>query len=239
MEKQNEMLPENEAQVSNESNMAPSEITMQRVSEEYSFDMLVNMTEEDREAFFEENGKSIVDMDFDKKLTEDELSEMKDEIYRLNDKLMEITEEKASLTKQYGDRIKSLQTQMNTVTTNVKKGTKPVYEPCVKVIDMKEKRVYFFAQSTGQCVLDRGIISSDLEQEFPFVTVYNVTNEYGDKVELTISRKGGMPEINDRTSDDDGDYTFDDGTLITIENRKVSNIEVPEQEYSSEDTDEA
>ena len=191
MEKQNEMLPENEAQVSNESNMAPSEITMQRVSEEYSFDMLVNMTEEDREAFFEENGKSIVDMDFDKKLTEDELSEMKDEIYRLNDKLMEITEEKASLTKQYGDRIKSLQTQMNTVTTNVKKGTKPVYEPCVKVIDMKEKRVYFFAQSTGQCVLDRGIISSDLEQEFPFVTVYNVTNEYGDKVELTISRRGG------------------------------------------------
>ena len=56
--------------------------------------MFVDMTEEEREAFFEENGKSIGDMDFDKNLTEDELSEMKDEIYRLNDELMETTEEK-------------------------------------------------------------------------------------------------------------------------------------------------
>lgn len=125
MEKQNEMLPENEEQVSNESNTALNETITQSVAEEYSFDMLVNMTEEKREAFFEENGKSIGDMDFDKNLTEDELSEMKDEIYRLNDELMETTEEKVAITKQYGDRIKSLQTQMNTVTTNVKKGTKP------------------------------------------------------------------------------------------------------------------
>lgn len=238
MEKQNEMLPENEEQVSNESNTALNETITQSVAEEYSFDMLVNMTEEEREAFFEENGKSIGDMDFDKNLTEDELSEMKDEIYRLNDELMETTEEKVAITKQYGDRIKSLQTQMNTVTTNVKKGTKPVCEPCVKVIDMKGKRVYFFAQSTGQCVLVRGITPSDLEQEFPFVTVYNVTDEKGERVELSISRNGGMPELNDRTSNENGDYTLDDGTLITIENGKVSNIEVPEQEDSAEDTDE-
>lgn len=150
MEKQNEMLPENEEQISNESNTAQNETITQSVAEEYSFDM---------------------------HLTEDELSEMKDEIYRLNDELMETTEEKVAITKQYGDRIKSLQTQMNTVTTNVKKGTKPVCEPCVKVIDMKGKRVYFFAQSTGQCVLVRGITPSDLEQEFPFVTVYNVTDK--------------------------------------------------------------
>lgn len=132
MEKQNEMLPENEEQISNESNTAQNETITQSVAEEYSFDMLVDMTEEEREAFFEENGKSIGDMDFDKNLTEDELSEMKDEIYRLNDELMETTEEKVAITKQYGDRIKSLQTQMNTVTTNVKKGTKPACEPCVK-----------------------------------------------------------------------------------------------------------
>lgn len=238
MEKQNEMLPENEEQISNESNTAQNETITQSVAEEYSFDMLVDMTEEEREAFFEENGKSIGDMDFDKNLTEDELSEMKDEIYRLNDELMETTEEKVAITKQYGDRIESLQTQMNTVTTNVKKGTKPVCEPCVKVIDMKGKRVYFFAQSTGQCVLVRGITPSDLEQEFPFVTVYNVTDEEGERVELSISRNGGMPELNDRTSNENGDYTLDDGTLITIENGKVSNIEVPEQEDSAEDTDE-
>lgn len=238
MEKQNEMLPENEEQISNESNTAQNETITQSVAEEYSFDMLVDMTEEEREAFFEENGKSIGDMDFDKNLTEDELSEMKDEIYRLNDELMETTEEKVAITKQYGDRIKSLQTQMNTVTTNVKKGTKPVCEPCVKVIDMKGKRVYFFAQSTGQCVLVRGITPSDLEQEFPFVTVYNVTDEEGERAELSISRNGGMPELNDRTSNENGDYTLDDGTLITIENGKVSNIEVPEQEDSAEDTDE-
>lgn len=47
-----------------------------------------------------------------------------------------------------------------------------------------------------------------------------------------------MPELNDRTSNENGDYTLDDGTLITIENGKVSNIEVPEQEDSAEDTDE-
>lgn len=238
MEKQNEMLPENEEQISNESNTAQNETITQSVAEEYSFDMLVDMTEEEREAFFEENGKSIGDMDFDKNLTEDELSEMKDKIYRLNDELMKTTEEKVAITKQYGDRIKSLQTQMNTVTTNVKKGTKPVCEPCVKVIDMKGKRVYFFAQSTGQCVLVRGITPSDLEQEFPFVTVYNVTDEEGERVELSISRNVGMPELNDRTSNENGDYTLDDGTLITIENGKVSNIEVPEQEDSAEDTDE-
>lgn len=235
MEKQNEMLPENEEQVSNESNTAQNETITQSVAEEYSYDMLVNMTEEEREAFFEENGKSIGDMDFDKNLTEEELSEMKDEIYRLNDELMETTEEKVAITKQYGDRIKSLQTQMNTVTTNVKKGTKPVCEPCVKVIDIKGRHVYFFAQSTGQCVLVRGITPSDLEQEFPFVTVYNVTDEEGERVELLISRNGGMPELNDRTSNENGDYTLDDGTLITIENGKVSNIEVPEQEDSAED----
>ena len=44
--------------------------------------------------------------------------------------------------------------------------------------------------------------------------------------------------LNDRTSNENGDYTLDDGTLITIENGKVSNIEVPEQEDSAEDTDE-
>lgn len=201
----------------------------------FAHDMLEGMTTEELEAFFEVNGKSIGNMDFDKKLTEEELAEMKDEIFRLNDELMETTEEKANLTKHYGDRIKSLQTQMNTVTTNVKRGTKSVFEPCVKVLDMKGKHVYYFAQSTGQCVLVRGIEPKDLEQEFPFVTVYNVIDENGDKVELTVSRNGGNPEVGDKTSDSDGDYTFDDGTLVTIEGGKIVNIEDPESDESSQD----
>lgn len=201
----------------------------------FAHDMLEGMTTEELEAFFEVNGKSIGNMDFDKKLTEEELVEMKDEIFRLNDELMETTEEKANLTKHYGDRIKSLQTQMNTVTTNVKRGTKSVFEPCVKVLDMKGKHVYYFAQSTGQCVLVRGIEPKDLEQEFPFVTVYNVIDENGDKVELTVSRNGGKPEVGDKTSDSDGDYTFNDGTLVTIEGGKIVNIEDPESDESSQD----
>ena len=48
MEKQNEMLPENEEQISNESNTAQNETITQSVAEEYSFDMLVDMTEEER-----------------------------------------------------------------------------------------------------------------------------------------------------------------------------------------------
>lgn len=242
MENKEQKLPENEKQQeTSETNGRECSETISSELVEYSSDMLEGMTLEEREAFFEENGKSIGDMDFEKKLTDEELAVMKDEIYRLNDELMETTEEKAAITKQYGDHIKSLQTQMNTVTTNVKKGSKPVCEPCVKIIDMKGKQVYFFALSTGQCVLVRGIVSSDLEQEFPFVTVYNVTNESGDKVELTISRNGGMPEINDKTSDEDGDYTFDDGTLVTVENGKVANIENPSEEgdeqFSNENED--
>ena len=46
MEKQNEMLPENEEQISNESNTAQNETITQSVAEEYSFDMLVDMAEE-------------------------------------------------------------------------------------------------------------------------------------------------------------------------------------------------
>lgn len=204
---------------------------------EYSSDMLEGKTNEEICDFFETYGKSVYNRDFDKKLTDEELSDMKDEIYQLNDKLMTTNEEKASVTKQYSDKIKSLQTQMNTLTSNVKMGTKPVYEPCVKVLDLKGKHVYFFAQSTGQCVFVRGILGEDLEQTFPFETVYNVIDGDGEKVQLVISRHGGLPEVDDKTSNEDGDYTMDDGSLITVEKGMIINIEEPSTDEGDEEDD--
>lgn len=100
MENKEQKLPENEKQQeTSKTNGRECSETISSELVEYSSDMLEGMTLEEREAFFEENGKSIGDMDFEKKLTDEELAVMKDEIYRLNDELLETTEEKAAITK--------------------------------------------------------------------------------------------------------------------------------------------
>ena len=221
---QENLFPQNE---NNEAAKEQQQVENQEEKPEvvFSADMLEGMTEEERSNFFEEYGKGVMNRYFDRALTEDEENSMKNDLYELNLDLMAKTQEKADIVKSLGDQIKSLQTQMNAVTTDIKKGTKEVYEPCVKVLDLKNHKVYFFAQSDGHCVFQRNVTGDDLEQSFPFETVYNVTDEAGDKAELIVSRHGGFPEVGDDTSNEDGSYTMDEGSIITIEGRKIIEVD--------------
>lgn len=192
---------------------------------DFSPEMLEDLTEEERSNFFEEFGKGVMNRYFDRALTEAEENSMKNDLYELNLDLMAKTQEKADVVKSLGDQIKSLQTQMNAVTQDIKKGTKEVYEPCVKVLDLKNHKVYFFAQSDGHCVFQRNVTGDDLEQSFPFETVYNVVDEEGGKVELIVSRHGGFPEVGDDTSNEDGEYTMDEESIIVVENGKIIEVD--------------
>ena len=192
---------------------------------DFSPEMLEDLTEEERSNFFEEYGKGVMNRYFDRALTEAEENSMKNDLYELNLDLMAKTQEKADVVKSLGDQIKTLQTQMNAVTQDIKKGTKEVYEPCVKVLDLKNHKVYFFAQSDGHCVFQRNVTGDDLEQSFPFETVYNVVDEEGGKVELIVSRHGGFPEVGDDTSNEDGEYTMDEESIIVVENGKISEVD--------------
>lgn len=192
---------------------------------DFSPDMLEDLTDEERSNFFEEFGKGVMNRYFDRALTEAEENSMKNDLYELNLDLMAKTQEKADVVKSLGDQIKSLQTQMNAVTQDIKKGTKEVYEPCVKVLDLKNHKVYFFAQSDGHCVFQRNVTGDDLEQSFPFETVYNVVDEEGGKVELIVSRHGGFPEVGDDTSNEDGEYTMDEESIIVVENGKIIEVD--------------
>ena len=188
-------------------------------------DALLNMTQEEREAFFEEHGKGIMKRYFDRPLTEDESNSMKNDLYELNLDLMAKTQEKADYVKSIGEQIKSLQTQMNSVTNDIRKGVKEVYEPCVKVLDMDSRKVYFFAQSDGSCVFTRNITGEDLEQTFPFETVFNVVDNEGNDVELVVARHGGFPAVDDETSNKDGFYTMDEGTVVEVDDGKIVTVD--------------
>ena len=213
----------------NENNEAAEEQQVENEEEqadiEFSPDMLDGMSEEERANFFEEYGKGVMNRYFDRALTEKEENAMKNDLYELNLDLMAKTEEKAAVVKSLGDQIKSLQTQMNDVTSNIRKGTKEVYEPCVKVLDLKNHKVYFFAQSDGHCVFQRNVTGEDLEQSFPFETVYNVIDEEGAKVELIVSRHGGFPEVGDETSNENGTYTMDEDSFVEVEDGKIVAID--------------
>ena len=221
---QENLFPQNE---NNEAAEEQQQVENQEEKPEVDFsaDMLEGLTEEERSNFFEEYGKGVMNRYFDRALTEDEENSMKNDLYELNLDLMAKTQEKADIVKSLGDQIKSLQTQMNAVTTDIKKGTKEVYEPCVKVLDLKNHKVYFFAQSDGHCVFQRNVTGDDLEQSFPFETVYNVTDEEGDKAELIVSRHGGFPEVGDDTSNEDGAYTMDEESVIIVEGGKIIDVD--------------
>lgn len=192
---------------------------------DFSADMLEGLSDDELANFFEEYGKGVMNRYFDRALTEEEENSMKNDLYELNLDLMAKTQEKADIVKSLGDQIKYLQMQMNTVTTDIKKGTKEVYEPCVKVLDLKNRKVYFFALADGHCVFQRNVTGDDLEQSFPFETVYNVTNEDGDKAELIVSRHGGFPAVGDDTSNEDGRYTMDEESVVRVESGKIVEID--------------
>lgn len=212
---QNEQAAEEQQQVENQEQ---EEIV-------FSPDMLEGLSQEEREAFYEEHGKGVMNRFFERDLTEAEENSMKNDLYELNLDLMAKTQEKSEVVKSLGDQIKSLQTQMNEVTSNIRKGTKEVYEPCVKVLDLKNHKVYFFAQNDGRCVFQRNVTGDDLEQSFPFETVYNVESSEGEKIELIVSRHGGFPEVGDDTSNDDGTYTMDEGSVVKVEDGKITDVD--------------
>lgn len=212
---QNEQAAEEQQQVDNQEQ---EEIV-------FSPDMLEGLSQEEREAFYEEHGKGVMNRFFERDLTEAEENSMKNDLYELNLDLMAKTQEKSEVVKSLGDQIKSLQTQMNEVTSNIRKGTKEVYEPCVKVLDLKNHKVYFFAQNDGRCVFQRNVTGDDLEQSFPFETVYNVESSEGEKIELIVSRHGGFPEVGDDTSNDDGTYTMDEGSVVKVEDGKITDVD--------------
>ena len=219
---------EQELNLQSEENAAEGQqVENQEQKEEIEFfpEMLEDMSEEERMNFFEDHGKGVMKRYFDRELTEAEENSLKNDLYELNLDLMAKTQEKADIVKSLGDQIKSLQTQMNAVTNDIKKGTKEVYEPCVKVLDLKSHKVYFFAQSDGRCVFQRNITGDDLEQSFPFETVYNVTGEEGDKTELVVSRHGGFPAVGDDTTNEDGEYIMDDESLVVVKDRKIIEID--------------
>lgn len=191
----------------------------------FSPDMLEGKSDEEREAFFEEFGKGVMNRYFERGLTEAEENSMKNDLYELNLDLMAKTQEKSEVVKSLGDQIKSLQTQMNEVTSNIRKGTKEVYEPCVKVLDLKNHKVYFFTQNDGRCVFQRNVTGDDLEQSFPFETVYNVEGPEGEEVELIVSRHGGFPEAGDDTSNEDGAYVMDEGSVVTVKDGKITEVD--------------
>lgn len=191
----------------------------------FSPDMLEGKSDEEREAFFEEFGKGVMNRYFERGLTEAEENSMKNDLYELNLDLMAKTQEKSEVVKSLGDQIKSLQTQMNEVTSNIRKGTKEVYEPCVKVLDLKNHKVYFFTQNDGRCVFQRNVTGDDLEQSFPFETVYNVEGPEGEEVELIVSRHGGFPEAGDDTSNEDGAYIMDEGSVVTVKDGKITEVD--------------
>lgn len=221
---------EQELNLQNEENAAEEqqvENQEQKEQEEIDFfpEMLEDLSEEERQNFFEDHGKGVMNRYFDRELTEAEENSLKNDLYELNLDLMAKTQEKADIVKSLGDQIKSLQTQMNEVTNNIKKGTKEVYEPCVKVLDLKGHKVFFFAQNDGHCVFQRNITGDDLEQSFPFETVYNVTDEEGAKVELVVSRHGGFPAVGDDTSNEDGEYVMDEESIIIVKDGKITEVD--------------
>ncbi|MBR0116437.1 MAG: hypothetical protein IJM04_04065 [Prevotella sp.] len=67
--------------------MKPNEDNQQEqqaaVPMEYSADMLLGMSKDEREAFFEEHGKGLQDICYDKALTVEQLVEKKDVLYNL------------------------------------------------------------------------------------------------------------------------------------------------------------
>lgn len=215
-----------QTQVNEETAAAEQPVENQEQKQEIDFspEMLEDLTEE-RSNFFEEYGKGVMNRYFDRALTETEENSMKNDLYELNLDLMAKTEEKAAVVKSLGDQIKSIQTQMNEVTNNIRKGTKEVYEPCVKVLDLKNHKVYFYAQSDGHCVFQRNVTGDDLEQSFPFETVYNVTDEDDVKVELIVSRHGGFPEVGDDTSNENGTYTMDEESVVVVEDGKIVEVD--------------
>ena len=227
MEEQKNNQEQEQNNLQNEEAAEQQVENQEQQQEEIDFfpEMLEDMTEEERLNFFEDHGKGVMNRYFDRALTEDEENSLKNDLYELNLDLMAKTQEKADIVKSLGDQIKSLQTQMNAVTNDIKKGTKEVYEPCVKVLDIKGHKVYFFAQNDGRCVFQRNITGDDLEQSFPFETVYNVVDEEGGKVELIVSRHGGFPEVGDDTTNEDGEYTMDEESIVVVKNGKISEVD--------------
>lgn len=206
---------------------ATSEGQQQEAAEEpleYSADMLLDMTQEEREAFFEIHGKGMQSLNFEKALTEEQLNKKKDSLYELTVELTDTKEEKADVMKDYGDKIKSLETQIGSVTKSIRKGTYDAYESCVKVIDLKNHKVYFFAQDTGQCAKIRDTRDEDLQQVFPFETIYKATDSEGEDIEFIVNRCGGLPELGDEVKNDDGEYELEDGSTITVVDAKITNI---------------
>ena len=191
---------------------------------EYSADMLLGMSRDEREVFFEEHGKGLQDIFFDKALTEEQLNEKKDVLYNLTVDLTDTKEEKADVMKDFSDRIKSLETQIASVTKLIRKGTTDVYEKCVKVVDAKNRKVYFFATDTGQCAKIRDTCDDDFQQVFPFETVYGATDSEGEEVEFVVNRCGGLPELGDEVKNGDGEYELEDGSVVTVVDSHITDI---------------
>lgn len=220
--------------------MKPNEDNQQEqqaaVPMEYSADMLLGMSKDEREAFFEEHGKGLQDICYDKALTVEQLVEKKDVLYNLTVDLTDTKEEKADVMKDYSDRIKSLETQIASVTKLIRKGTIDVYEKCVKVLDAKNRKVYFFAPDTGQCAKIRDTCDDDFQQVFPFETVYGATDSEGEEVEFVVNRCGGLPEVGDEVKNADGEYELEDGSVITVKDSHITSID--KDDYEENPTDE-
>ena len=217
---------ENEKLQEQQENEQPAEAAS--VELEYNADMLLDMTPEERMAFLDEHGKGLQSISFVKALTEEQLNEKKDVLYELTVDLTDTKEEKADVMKDYSDKIKSLETQIGNVTKAIRKGTTDAYESCVKVLDLKNHKVYFFAQDTGQCAKIRDVRDDDLQQVFPFETIYNANSPEGEDVEFVVNRCGGMPEVGDEVQNPDGQYELEDGSLVTVLDSKITEVLPPE-----------
>lgn len=102
----------------------------------------------------------IVEDDYTKHLTEDELNEKKSELAELSIKLAALEDEKKQIVDEFKQKMKTPKSELSNVLEIIKHKSERKFGTLYKVDDQEKEMMYFFDE-TGQCVHYRPLFKNE------------------------------------------------------------------------------